>query len=164
MHDDQRAHIARRLAPRHEPGCWIGVVAHAIAAAAREIDGARVATPDHYIGAAWAPFDALPPRYPDVVVIGSPAADNAIAELLIHVPRGSKLWLARREDADLALAAEVLLAADANLEAYQRAALATFAEADRARLRADIAARYTDRDDAFDRFRASVVGTIGERR
>ena len=33
-------------------------------------------------------------------------ADNAIAELLVHVPSDAKLWLAGRDDVDLALAAE----------------------------------------------------------
>jgi hypothetical protein len=152
--------LARRLATRYEPGCWSGVVVRAIDAAVRDIDGARVSTPEHYIGAAWAPVDAgLPPRYPDVVVIGSPAADNAIAELLVHVPVDAKLWLAARADVDVALAAEVLLAADRNLEPYQREALEHFVAAERERTRHDVAARYSDRDAAFERFRTRVIGT-----
>jgi hypothetical protein len=152
------ADIARRLAARYETGCWVGVVAHAIEAAERDEGGVRVATPDHYVGAAWAPPPGWAPRYPDVVVIGSPGADNALAQLLVHVPADAKLWLAARDDADLALVADILLAADRNLERYQRDALAAFAAAERARTRAEIASRYSDRDAGFERFRARVAG------
>jgi hypothetical protein len=150
--------LARRLATRYEPGCWSGVVVHAIDAGERHIGGVRVKTPDHFIGAAWAPVDGVPPRYPDVVAIGSPTADNALAELLVHVPADAKLWLAPREDVDVALAAEVLLAADRNLEPYQREALGGFIARERDRTRSEIAARYSDRDAGFERFRAQTIG------
>ncbi len=130
----------------------------AIDEAARDIDGTRVVTPDHYLGAAWAPAVGAPTRFPDVVVIGSPSGDNALAELLVHVPCDAKLWLAGRDEVDVALAAEILLAADRNLERYQRDAIAAFIAAEHARTRAAIAARYTDRDAGFERFRAQVVG------
>ncbi len=158
MHDDERARVARRLSARYARRDWVAGIVRAIEASVRDVDGARVATPDHYVGVAWAPADGWPSRYPDVVVIGSPAADNALAELLVHVPADGTLWLAGRDDVDFALAAEVLLAADRNLEAYQRDALAAFAAAERARTRDAIAARYTDRDRGFERFRTSVLG------
>jgi hypothetical protein len=145
-----------RLAARYATGCWTAAVVHAIRAATSQPGGSPVSTPDHYLGAAWAP--GAPTRYPDVVVIGSPSADNAIAELLVHVPADAKLWLAGRDEVDFALAAEILLAADRNLETYQRDALASFVDAERARTRADIASRYDDRDPGFERFRARLVG------
>jgi hypothetical protein len=157
----ERERLARRLAARHERNCWIGIVVRAIDGGVREIDGAHVATPDHFLGAAWEPSGAVPPRYPDVVVIGSPAADDALAELLLHVPDDAKLWLAGRDDVDLALAADILLAADRNLEPYQRDALASLAETERMRTRAVIAERYTDRDGGFERFRAHVLARGG---
>jgi len=153
------ARLPHRLAPSFEAGCWTGIVVHAIEGATRDIDGARVVTPDHYLGAAWAPTAGAPSRFPDVVVIGSPGADNALAELLAHVPSDAKLWLAGRDAVDIALAAEILLAADRNLERYQRDAVGAFIAAEHARTRAAIAARYSDRDAGFERFRSQVVGT-----
>jgi hypothetical protein len=163
METPERALIARRLAARYESGCWSGAVVRAIDAASREIDRVRVATPDHYLGVAWMPACGLPPRYPDVVVIGSPHADNAIAELLVHVPSDAKLWLAGRDDVDLALAADILLASDRNLESYQREALAAFAARERDRTQAVIASRYTDDDADFERFRATALGPGAKR-
>jgi hypothetical protein len=155
--------LARRLATRYEPGCWSGVVVHAIGAGEHDVAGLRARTPDHFIAAAWAPVDGLPPRYPDVVAIGSPAADDALAELLVHVPADAKLWLASRDDVDVALAAEVLLGADRNLEPYQRDALRRFIECEHDRTRSEIDARYSDRDARFERFRAAVVGASSPR-
>ena len=152
------AQFARRLAARFEPGCWVGLVIRAIPAAEHARDGVTVRTPDHFLGAAWAPTDGAPTRWPEAVVIGSPTADNALAELLRHVPADARLYLAGADDVDAALAAEILLAADRNLEPYQRDALAVFIDAQRTRTRAAIAQRYTDRDAGFERFRARVLG------
>jgi hypothetical protein len=152
------ARLSQRLASRYQAGCWTGVVVHAIDGATHDVAGARVVTPDHYLGAAWAPSMGAPTRFPDVVVIGSPRADNALAELLVHVPSDAKLWLAGRDDVDVALAAEILVAADRNLEPYQRDAITAFIAAEHARTRAAIVARYSDRDAGFERFRAQVVG------
>jgi hypothetical protein len=75
------------------------------------------------------------------------------------LPRDAKLHLAGLDDVDAALAADILLMSDRSLEPYQRAAVADFATAARERTRVAIAARYSDRDPGFERFRASVVGT-----
>jgi hypothetical protein len=152
------APFVRRLAARFEPGCWTGLVIRAVPAAEHEQGGATVRTPDHFLGAAWAPADGAPTRWPEAVVIGSPTADNALAELLQHVPAEARLYLGGADDVDAALAAEILLAVDRNLEAYQRDALAVFIDAQRTRTRAAIAQRYTDRDAGFERFRARVLG------
>jgi hypothetical protein len=158
MGHDGPAPFTRRLAARFDPDCWIGIVVRAIPAADRELDGTIVRTPDHFLGAAWAPADGAPVRWPDAVVIGSPAADNALTELLRHLPPDARLYLAGADDVDAALAAEILLAADRNLERYQRDALAVFIDAQRSRVRETIAQRYTDRDAGFERFRARVLG------
>jgi len=47
---------------------------------------------------------------------------------------------------------------DHNLEAYQREGVARFVDAERARTKLSIAARYTDHDAGFERFRARVLG------
>jgi hypothetical protein len=150
--------LTRRLASRFEPGCWTGLIVRAIPARQRDDGGVPVRTPDHYLGAAWPPADGAPSRWPEAVVIGSPAADNALAQLFAHLPGEARLFLAGADDVDAALAAEILLAADRNLERYQRDALEAFVAAERARVRAAIAATYTDRDDGFERFRARVLG------
>ena len=62
------------------------------------------------------------------------------------------------DDVDAALAASILLAADRNLEAYQRDAMSAFIVAEQARVARVIASRYSDRDAAFERFRDVVVG------
>jgi len=132
-------------------------VVRVIPAQERDEDGVRIRTPDHFLGAAWAPSPALPSRWPDVVVIGSPAADNALSELFVHLPHDARVFLAGIDDVDAALAARILLAADRNLERYQRDALDAFIAAERARIDAAIVSWYTDRDQAFLRFRDRLL-------
>jgi hypothetical protein len=152
----QAARFVRRLAPRWEPTCWTGIVVRAIPAREIEIAGAVIRTSDHFIGGAWAPAERAPARWPEAVVIGSPTADNALAELFVHLPDAARLFLAGVDDVDAALVAEILLAGDCNLERYQRDALRVFIE--RERMRAAIDARYSDRDPGFERFRARLLG------
>lgn len=58
---------------------------------------------------------------------------------------------------DVALAARILLAADRNLEAYQRGGIAAFIAARHEHDAASIAAGYSDRDEGFERFRTRVL-------
>ena len=90
-------------------------------------------------------------------MIGSPSTDNALAELFVHLPVDARVFLAAIDDVDAALAARILLAADRNLEQYQREALHGFITAERARVEAAIASGYTDRDPAFLRFRDRLL-------
>ena len=154
--------LSRRLSARCSGDTWIGACVRVVDAARREGTDAVEHTPDHYLAAAWAP-DAPRSRWPDAVVIGSPAADNALALLLNHVPDGAKLFLADLDSVDAALAARILLAADRNLEPYQRDGIASFVAAEDARVASRIAAGYTDRDQGFERFRARVLDVPGER-
>ncbi len=155
---DAEGRVARRLVPRPSPTCYVGLCVHVVAAAARTEGGALVATPDHYLAAAWLPPAAGPSRWPEAVAIGSPTATQALDLLLRQLPAGATLFLAGRDDVDAALAAEILLEADRNLEPYQREGVARFVEAERARTLQAIAARYTDHDAGFERFRARVLG------
>ncbi len=156
------ARFARRLAPRWEPTCWTGIVVRAIPARELDVAGSVIRTPDHFIGAAWTPADRAPVRWPEAVGIGSPTADDALCELFVHLPDAARLFLAGIDDVDAALVAEILLAGDRNLEAYQRDALRVFIAAERERMRAAIDARYTDRDAGFERFRARLLGSDAE--
>jgi hypothetical protein len=155
------ARFTRRLASRWQPGCWTALVVRAIPARERDENGVIVRTPDHFLGAAWPPQAEAPTRWPEVVVIGSPSADNALAELFTHLPAEVRVYLAGVDDVDAALAAEILLAADRNLEAYQRDALQAFVAAERDRVGDAIAARYTDHDPGFERFRARLLDRSG---
>ena len=154
--------LARRLSSRCGDESWIGVCVRVVDASRRDDGASIVRTPDHYLAAAWAP-GAPRSRWPDAVVIGSPAADNALDLLLRHVPDGAKLYLADLDAVDAALAARILLAADRNLEPYQRDGIAAFVASEEARVAARIAAGYTDRDEGFERFRARVLDGRGGR-
>jgi hypothetical protein len=165
MSADAEARVARRLTARAAPEAWIGLCVRVVPAATREESGGRVQTPDHYLAAAWPPATPSPTRWPEAVVIGSPSATRALDELLRHLPEGAPLYLADLDAADGAFAAEILLAADRNLERYQREAIAAFIATERARTHEAIAARYSDRDPGFERFRTRVLGprTTGRR-
>ena len=83
--------------------------------------------------------------------------DRRASLLFEHLPRDAKLHLAGADDVDAALAAEILLAADRNLEPYQRTAIARFAATERERVSAQIKRLYSDRDPAYERFRRQVT-------
>jgi hypothetical protein len=155
---DPFAAFARRLVPRFDAGAWPVLVVNAVPAQSHETRDAIVRTPAHWLAAAWPPPARGLTRFPEAVVIGAPAADNALAELCTRLPADAGLWLADPDAVDGALAADVLLAADRNLEDYQRAALAQYAAAERARTARCIVRDYTDHDAGFARFRASLHG------
>ena len=155
---DAEGRVARRLAARASADAFVGVCVHVVEAGAQPEGGALVATPDHWLAAAWPPPASGPSRWPEAVAIGSPTATHALDLLLRQLPADATLFLAGRDDVDAALAAEILLEADRNLEPYQRAGVAKFVAAERARTRQVIAERYTDRDAGFERFRARVLG------
>jgi hypothetical protein len=143
--------IARRLARAPAPDAWVGICV-------RVVHGDAVAaTPDHFLAAVWPPAAPAPSRWPHAVAIGSPTSERALAEVMRHVPADARLYLATPDDVDAALAAEILLASDRNLEPYQREGVAAFVAAERERTRRAIAVRYTDRDAGFERFRATVA-------
>lgn len=157
-----RALVATRLAPLCAEDSWLGVCVRVVEAARHETPDAPERLPAHHLAAAWAP-GAPRSRWPDAVVIGSPTADDALAELLRHLPPEAKLFLAGLDAVDAGLAARILLAADRNLAAYQREGIAAFATAEEARVTARIAAGYTDRDEGFERFRSRLLAQFGGR-
>lgn len=159
-----RPAVAARLAARAGDATWLGVCVRVVEAAAVERPALVTRTPEHYLGAAWAP-GAPRSRWPDAVVIGSPGPDDALALLLRHVPASARLYLADLDSVDAALAARILLATDRNLERYQRDGIAAFVASREAQDAARIAAGYSDRDEGFERFRARVLdGNRGQTR
>ena len=154
MSADPFSVFRRRLSAKFSVDAWSVIVVGVVAA--RVLDtGARV--PAHWMAAAWPPAASGPTRWPEAVVIGSPAADNALAELCQRLPGDARLFLVDADAVDAALAAEILLAADRNLEAYQRDGVAAFITAERKRVAARIAGGYTDHDPGFARFRDSLT-------
>jgi hypothetical protein len=158
MSADDEAGVARRLAATPMPADWVGVCVKVVPARSESTPAGVEHTPEHYLAAAWPPGADGWTRWPEAVVIGSPTPTRTLSELLRHLPARARLHLAGLDDVDAELAARILLAADRNLEPYQRAAVAAFADAQRARTLAFIVARYSDRDPAFERFRGRVVG------
>jgi hypothetical protein len=152
---------ARRLTADYTAEAWRIVCVRVIGEAVRDQGGEPVRTPAHYLAAAWSPGAVAPSRWPEAVVIGSPTSERALAELASQLPNHARLWLGSTDQLDAALAAEILLAADRNLEDYQRAGVAAFVAAERARTERVLAGSYTDVDPGFQRFRARVLGAHG---
>jgi hypothetical protein len=151
---DPFAIFRRRLAPRFAVDVWPVVVVSVVPAQVLDT-GARV--PAHWMAAAWTPATQGPTRWPEAVVIGSPAADNALAELCQRLPNDARLFLVDTDAVDATLAAEILLAADRHLEGYQREGIRAFVASERKRIAARIANDYTDHDPGFARFRDSLT-------
>jgi hypothetical protein len=151
--DDPFAAFRRRLAPRFALDAWPIVVVKVVEAQALA-SGARA--PAHWMAAAWLPAGGGPTRWPEAVVIGSPSADNALAELCTRLPDDARLLLVDTDAVDAALAAQILLAADRNLEPYHREGIVAFIESERRRTGARIRDGYTDHDPGFARFRDSL--------
>lgn len=149
---------ARRLVADHSAEAWRIVCVRVVAEATDDHGGTPVRTPAHYLAAAWLPGTAVPSRWPEAVVIGSPSSERALAELALQLPADARLWLGDTDQLDAALAAEILLAADRNLEPYQRVGIAAFVAAERERSQRALARTYTDLDPAFERFRAQLFG------
>ena len=154
MAPDPFAIFRRRLAPRFAIDVWPVLVVNVLPAQVLDT-GARV--PAHWMAAAWPPASNGPTRWPEAVVIGSPAADNALAEVCQRLPSDARLFLVDTDAVDAALAAEILLAADRNLEAYQREGITAFMAAERKRIAARLASDYSDHDPGFARFRDSLT-------
>jgi hypothetical protein len=152
--EDPFAVFRRRLAPRFAVDAWAVIVVK-IVESQTLATAARV--PAHWMAAAWPPANAGPARWPEAVVIGSPAADNALAELCTRLPGDARLFLVDADAVDAGIAAQILLAADRNLEPYQREGIARFIAVERARVAARIAHDYTDHDPGFARFRDSLT-------
>jgi len=155
--DDAWQRFGKRMLGRASRDAWIGILVRVIPEATRRMRNGVARTPAHFLGAAWLPASEGLARFPEFVVIGSPQAGDALALLFDHLPRNAKLHLAGADDVDAALAAEILLAADRNLEPYQRSAIARFAASERERVSAHIKRLYSDHDPVYERFRRQVT-------
>jgi hypothetical protein len=153
MDPSDRLRLLRtRLLASPRAGAWLGLVMRAFPAAGDE-------GPPHWLVAGWAPAPSgLYPRLPEFAAIASPDRDRALAELFVHVPPEAAVHPVSPEFVDAALVGEMVLAVDRNLSDWHRAGLRAFVDAQRAADRARIRARYTDREDGFERFQRRVIG------
>ena len=141
-------HAARRLSRQWAPPLWIGAIRQAFEA---EQDGNEL-LPPHWLVALWEPLGEgrpLLPRWPAVAAIAPRSSEQALLELMRHVPEGARVWLAD-EAIDWALVAQIVLDSDRHLEDYHRRGLAAFIRAQREADSATIAQTYSDRDAGFE--------------
>ncbi|MFM1988873.1 MAG: hypothetical protein RJA99_1830 [Pseudomonadota bacterium] len=152
--DPRFATLSKRLLARPRPGAWLGLVIRAFPAAGEAGDG-----PPHWLVAGWqVDDDGLAPRLPEFAAIASPDRERALAELLVHLPPEAPFLLVTPERVDAALVAEMVLAIDAHLQPWHRAGLLAFVDAQREADRARVRARYTDREEGYERMWRTLVG------
>lgn len=148
------ARDARRLLARPAPDAWLGLVVRVLDARVHESPAAREHTPPHFVVAGWAPQpDGVYRRLPEFAAIAAPDSRRALREIFVHLPADARLALVDGDVVDPALAAEMVLICDTNLEPYQRDALAGFVSAQREGTRARIAAGYTASEPGYARLR-----------
>jgi hypothetical protein len=157
LDDDASAFFRRRLAARYDTSVYPVLLVKVVPDGGLQFGNIWVNTPQHFMAAAWLPAEQGANLWPEAVVIGAPAPDNALAELCRRIPRDARLFLVDADSVNAALAAEILLRSDRNLEAYQRDGIAAFIEAERARVSARIEQDYSDLDESYARFRATLT-------
>lgn len=155
--DDPFAVFRHRLASRYDTSVYAVLLVNVVPDGGIQFGNTWVNTPQHWMAAAWLPSEHGPMRWPDTVVIGSPAPDNALAELCGRMPRDARLFLVDADAVDAGLAAEILLRSDRNLEQYQRDGIGAYIAAEHARVSARIHQDYTDHDPGYARFRATLT-------
>ena len=155
--DDPFAVFRRRLATKYDPSLYSVLLVSVVPEGHIELGDTWVNTLQHWMAAAWLPPAHGPMRWPEAVVIGSPSPDHALAELCGRLPFDAKLFLVDSDAVDAALAAEILLRSDRNLEQYQRDGIGAYIAAEHARVSARIQQDYTDHDPGYARFRAQLT-------
>ena len=148
------AEVVPRLQRQWREGAWIGCVFRAV--------GESEKLHAHFIAAAWeAPEPGAAPliaRLPDATYLAPHEAERALLGLLDALPSGTQLFLAGPQHIDPALVTQVVLSSDRNLSPALKEALAAFTGAEQARNQYSIRQSYTDRDDAFEAFKAKLFG------
>ena len=145
----------RRMRPAHDAQAWLALIVRAF------VPDEGSGHPPHYLVGAWAPgATGLRERLPEFAAIASPDGTRALRELFVHLPPDVPVHLTDDAHADASLLARMVLLCDRHLEAYQREGLERFVHACDRRLAEAIAARYTDEEPGFARFRARVAGGL----
>lgn len=148
------AEVVPRLQRTWCEGAWIGCVFRAV--------GESEKLHAHFIAAAWEPPDPgaapLIARLPDATYLAPHEAERALIGLLEALPAGTSMFLAGPLHVDPALVTQVVLSSDRNLSSALKESLAAFVGAEQARNEYSIRKSYTDRDDAFEAFKAKLFG------
>ena len=148
------AEVVPRLHKQWRTGTWIGCVFRAVG----ESDKLHA----HFIAAAWEPpgTGAAPmiARLPDATYLAPHEAERALLGLLDALPANTQLHLAGPQHIDPALVTQVVLSSDRHLSPGLKEALAAFVGAEQARNEHAIRQSYTDRDEAFEAFKAKLFG------
>ena len=148
------AEAVPRLTSRWIEGSWIVCVFRAVA----ESDKLHA----HFIAAAWeTPATGAAPiiaRLPDATYLAPHEAERALLGLLDALPGRVRLMLAGPQHIDPALVTQVVLSSDRHLSPGLKEALAAFVGAEQARNEQSIRQSYTDRDEAFEAFKAKLFG------
>ena len=150
------AEVVPRLHKQWRAGSWIGCVFRAVS----QSDKLHA----HFIAAAWEPPDAgagaapMIARLPDATYLAPHEAERALLGLLDALPRGTHMYLAGPQHIDPALVTQVVLSSDRHLSPDLKEALAAFVGAEQARNEHAIRQSYTDRDEAFEAFKAKLFG------
>lgn len=140
--------VSSRLARHSDEATHVVAVVRVFDAAETDTPDRRTRTPEHWLAAAWAL--PMPARWPDAAALGSPSGERALLELLTRLGGEARATLVDAHELDMALAADIVLCVDRNLEPYQREGLRAFAGRWREAEAASIASRYTDRDPGFE--------------
>jgi hypothetical protein len=161
--DRQHAPIDNRVAKYPEPGMWIGAIRRIIGPIAHVTQteqGDTIEThPPQYLVATWAPLrddEVHLRRWPDSVSIALNDQESALAELLLNLPQGARVWVTPQE-IDWAVIAEIALLSEGEKftpEHYRE--LERFIAQERAATLATISANYTDSENGFEGFLGTV--------
>jgi len=153
--------LAARVTRTWQPACWFGFIIEAIPeeTSADEEGAEPVLHPAHFLVAAWPPVDEPPlPHMPAGAAIVSRHVIHAAAELLRLVPRDVPIVMLGRDAVNTVLVTDMILAGDRHLDQWYRVRLEAFAESEREQWRQEIGRDYSDRDEAFERFKQRILG------
>ncbi|MFN0182293.1 MAG: hypothetical protein ACKVQR_00600 [Aquabacterium sp.] len=155
----------QRLLPDWQPGCWIG--------AQRRMSGPQAEVvvddagdhienrPAQSLIVLWGPQSLdrpFLPRLPFMVQLTSRGGDDAVAELLRHVPPTGALWL-DASHVDWALMAEIVMLTEATLRPWQHRELARFILRERETLVRAVRESYMGREED-ERYRPTSPGDL----
>jgi hypothetical protein len=160
--------LVRRVSRRYRPGAWIGGVRKVFGSvtelAASPDGGDEFEThPPHFLVALWKPLSPqdtpLLARWPYKVSIVVPDPAAALADLLIEVPDGDRLWLAS-EQVDWGLMAAIVMLSEPGLQPYEYRELQEFVRAEQQAVLAAISVNYSGGDEVFKQFARTSPGAL----
>lgn len=155
-----------RLIAEWRPGAWIGALHRAFGPLSEVVvDGAGGDTlesrPAQTLMALWGPQSLdrpFLPRLPFMVQITSRNREEALVELLRHVPATAPLWIDAAH-VDWALMAEIVMLTEATLQPWQHRELARFVLRERQALVHAVRQSYMGREED-EAYRPTTPGDL----